>query len=324
MYEINGENDLRLTCANAEDGVAILRCETRDTVVCLPDEIGGRPVTTLGEYALAARAPDLCGLETFSMRVTCNGSAPVHDAGAILQISLPRSLHRVGRYAFYDCRKLETLSLTDAVTEFSGGALMNCASLRLIHLVLREGASTCLQKLLGEHTGEAEVHLDFGMRQALLLFPAYSEDMEELSAPHIFRRRIEGAGYAYRQCFDGGVINFHEYDNAFLRLLGMHAFEQAARIANCRLRWPYALSDAARENYSACLHAHGMPLACDLAARGEARDLAFLLSLGVLDPAAIDAACNTARQYRRTEALGLLLNGTVRQTGGARAKTFDL
>lgn len=325
MYEINGENNLRLTCSNAEDGIAILRCETRDTIVCLPDEIGGRPVTVLGEYALSAHVPDLCGLDTFSVRVTCGGGAePVHDARAILQVVLPRFLRSVSRYAFYDCRNLETLSLTNAVTEFSGGALLNCANLHTIRLALREGAPSCLPKLLDEHAGEAEVHLDFGARQALLLFPAYSEDMEELAAPHIFRRRIEGAGYAYRQCFDGGVIHFHQYDNAFSRLLAMHAFTLAARIASCRLRRPYALSDAAREGYSACLRAHGMPLACELAARGEAQALAFLLSLGVLDPAAVGAACNTARQHRRTEALGLLLNASVGQVGGARAKTFEL
>ncbi|MGE4548938.1 MAG: hypothetical protein AB7C89_05210 [Intestinibacillus sp.] len=324
MHEISGENDLRLTCADAKDGVIILRCETRDANVRLPDEIGGQPVTALGEYALSARAPDLRGLDTFSVRVTCGGPEPVHDARAILQVSLPRGLRRVGRYAFYDCRSLAALSLTDAVTEFSGGALVNCVSLRAVRLALREGASTCLQKLLGEHAGETEVHLDFGTQQALLLFPAYSEDMEELPAPHIFRRHIEGAGYAYRQCFDGGILSFHQYDSMFSRLLEMHAFEPATRVACCRLRLPYALSAAARDQYLACLRTHGMPLACDLAARGEAQTLAFLLSLGVLDPAAVGAACNTARQHRRTEALGLLLNGTSGQTGAARAKTFDL
>ena len=48
MRTIEGENELLLTCAEAPDGVSILRCETRDDDVRLPDEIGGAPVVSLG------------------------------------------------------------------------------------------------------------------------------------------------------------------------------------------------------------------------------------------------------------------------------------
>ena len=44
MYTVEGENELLLTCREIPDGVAILRCETRDDSVRLPDEIGGAPV----------------------------------------------------------------------------------------------------------------------------------------------------------------------------------------------------------------------------------------------------------------------------------------
>ena len=71
MRTIEGENELLLTCAETPDGAAILRCETRDDAVRLPDEIGGAPVVSLGAYALSERAPDLAGRETFPVRVTC-------------------------------------------------------------------------------------------------------------------------------------------------------------------------------------------------------------------------------------------------------------
>ena len=48
MYTVEGENELLLTCREIPDGVAILRCETRDDSVRLPDEIGGAPVVSLG------------------------------------------------------------------------------------------------------------------------------------------------------------------------------------------------------------------------------------------------------------------------------------
>ena len=66
MRIIEGENDLLLTCTRVSSGVAILRCETRDDAVRLPDEIDGAPVLQLGAYALSERAPDLAGRETFA------------------------------------------------------------------------------------------------------------------------------------------------------------------------------------------------------------------------------------------------------------------
>mgnify|MGYP003594499888 CR=1 FL=1 len=52
-----------------------------------------------------------------------------------------------------------------------------------------------------------------------LLFPEYVEELEDLSPAHIFQRRIHGAGYSYRQCFDSGVLNFRQYDAALSELL---------------------------------------------------------------------------------------------------------
>lgn len=324
MLQIDGANDLLLTCEDVADGVAILRCETRDPAVRLPDEIGGRPVTALGEYALSARAPGLTGRQTYPVRVSCGGPAPVHDAGAVTHVTLPEHLTRVGRYVFYNCRNLQSLSLAASVTDFSGGALMNCTALRAVTVRLAEGAPTCLQRLLGEHAGELDVCLAFGEQQARLLFPAYSEDLQELFAPHIFQRRIEGAGYAYRQCFERGVLQFAQYDGAFYRLLQTHAFDVAARVASCRLRWPFALSAQARAQYLDCLRAHGGALACNLAARGETQALAFLLSLGVLPRQDLGTACDAARRHGHTETLTVLLDAVSRQPHAGLHKTFDL
>ena len=42
MRVIEGENELRLTCSrSASGGIALLRCETQDDIVRLPDEIDG-------------------------------------------------------------------------------------------------------------------------------------------------------------------------------------------------------------------------------------------------------------------------------------------
>ena len=108
MRCIDGENELILTCETQAEGVCILRCETRDPVVLLPDEIDGAPVTALGRYVLSGRAPDLSGRDTCSVRVTCGGPLPVHDSDAaearqnrrqlcVLQLPLARGADHDGQ-----------------------------------------------------------------------------------------------------------------------------------------------------------------------------------------------------------------------------------
>src|SRR5699024_8747795 len=190
MRTIEGENDLLLTCETEPDGVAILRCETRDGNVCLPDEIGGAPVVSLGNYALSERAPDLVGRSTFRVRITCGGPEPVHDANAIRAVTLPKHLRSVGGHTFYNCRRLEQLELTASVCDFGGDTLMNCHTLHRIRLHADPAGPTCLRKILGEHMGELDVVIGQGGTQARLLFPAYSEVLEPVTPAHIFQRRI--------------------------------------------------------------------------------------------------------------------------------------
>lgn len=135
MRVIEGENELRLTCSrSASGGIALLRCETQDDIVRLPDEIDGVPVTEVGAYVLSERVPNLTGKDTFAVRITCGGTEPKHNAAAIRTVTLPKDSKSVGSYAFYNCRNLERIELTDSVSEFGGGALMNCMSLREVIL----------------------------------------------------------------------------------------------------------------------------------------------------------------------------------------------
>ena len=321
MRVIEGENELRLICMREADGITLLRCETRDETVHLPDEIDGVPVTGVGAYVLSERAPDWSGKDTFPVRVTCGGAEPVHDAAAIRTVRLPQAAESVGSYAFYNCRNLQRIELTDSVREFGGGALMNCMALREVWIYAEPTAPTCLPKLLGEYAGELDVRLGERVR---LLFPEYVEELEDLSPAHIFQRRIHGAGYSYRQCFDGGMLDFRQYDAALTELLERHDFSVAARVAARRLALPYALSDAAEAAYRAVLQAHGGALAQSCARTGDAAALTFLLSLGVLAPADVDAACTAARDAGQTAALSVLLAANGKTAFGGRAKSFDL
>ena len=247
----------------------------------------------------------------------------MHEADSIRAVTLPKHARTVGSYAFYNCRSLEELTMTDSVSAFDGGSLMNCLSLHRIRLLAPPGGATCLPKILGETASELDVRFLHGDACTPLLFPAYTEELEDLSPAHIFQRRIHGAGYSYRQCFDGAVLNLRQYDRALSELAERHDFAIAARVAVRRLAAPFALSDSARADYLAVLREHGGPLACALAKQGDSVSLHVLLSLSVLSDAGIDAACTAAREAGQTAALSVLLAAGPSKPRG-RAKTFDL
>ena len=209
-------------------------------------------------------------------------------------------------------RSLEELTMTDSVSAFDGGSLMNCLSLHRIRLLAPPGGATCLPKILGETASELDVRFLHGDTCTPLLFPAYTEELEDLSPAHIFQRRIHGAGYSYRQCFDGAALNLRQYDRAFSELAERHDFAIAARVAVRRLAAPFALSDSARADYLAVLRE-----------QGDSVSLHVLLSLSVLSDAGIDAACTAARETGQTAALSVLLAAGPSKPRG-RAKTFDL
>ena len=86
---------------------------------------------------------------------------------------------------------------------------------------------------------------------------------------------------------------------------------------------PYALSDRARGLPRLPARAwRALLRAC--AAAGESAAISFLLSLGVLTAADVDAACNAAREKEQTAALSVLLAASSKSAAKGRAKTFDL
>lgn len=329
MREILSENQALLTYEVTQVGVCILRCQTADAVVQLPDTLDGQPVTALGDYVCAARTPDLTGRQIRQVCLTTHTgqSIPQHNAHAIERVCVPQSVRTIGNYAFYNCDGLKSLSLYDTVREMGHGALMNCTSFAYVDFYAAEGARTCLSDLLGQTSAQLEVRLHAPTGVARLLFPPYQEELQDLGPAHIFQRRIEGAGYAYRQCVQNDILSFAQYDSAFERLLRIQDYETACHVALLRLRTPLGLTAAARQTYLDCLRTHARQIACDLVRSGDTAALTALLSFGVLDTADASAACDCARKLRRTEAAGLLLAVLHRQmenTAPRAQKSYDL
>ena len=320
-----GESELLLTCRRTAEGVAGLRCAADTSHVVLPDRVLGEPVTALGPYALSQRAPDLSACtDAFQVHITCGGTLPRHDAAALRSVVLPHGLKAIGDYAFYNCRSLSRLTLTGSVRALGSDAFMNCP-VRSIALDLGADGKSCLRLLLADCLADLEVALRLpDGAEARLFFPAYREELELLAAPHIFQTRIQGGGYACRQCVREGAVDFAAYDGCLDRLLAEHDFPSACRMALDRLRWPLRLSAGAASAYRAVLSGHGAEAAALLLDRQDTEGLSFLLAQGLLSPAQRAAACDAARQRGNTEALALLLEDLRPAPGQGLDKSFDL
>ena len=325
MEQQTGESELLLTCRRTPEGVTVLRCAAGTPHVVLPDRVLGAPVTALGPYALSQREPDLSGCtDAFRVHVTCGGPEPRHDASVIRSVVLPTMLRTVGDYTFYNCRNLSRLTLTGSVERLGSDSFMNCP-LQSITLTLGEDGRSCLRPLLADCVADLEVVLRFpGGAEARLFFPAWHEELELLAAPHIFQTRIQGGGYACRQCVRDGIVDFGAYDSCLDRFLAEHDFLSICRMALDRLRWPLRLSAGAASAYRAVLSDHGAEATSLLLDRRDTEGLSFLLSQRLLSPAQRAAACDAARQRGNTEALALLLEDLRPAPGQGLDKSFDL
>lgn len=330
MNQIICENEAVLLCTRQQDGVCILRCRTADPILRLPETVGGLPVVALGDYLCAAREPDVSQYDVFEVRLTTGeqvSSAPVHDARAIERVVVPRSVQAIGSYAFYNCYNLQAVTVHAGLRSVGHGAFMNCTAFRQVELYAGERDKTCLPDLLGQTSGELLAILHLPQAEARLLFPLFNEELEDLGPAHIFQRRIEGAGYAYRQCIQNGVLSFLQYDGAFERLLRIQDYDTACRVALLRLRWPVGLSAPARADYLECLRAHAENAVRTLLDSRDVPGLSALLALGTLDRTGLSTACDLARQMGQTEALALLLaalDQTVGRVAPFAQKTYDL
>ena len=133
METIPGSGNWKLTIRREAAGITILRAATCDARARLPETLYGLPVTALGDHALS---PTAASAEGEDLLVTCGtGTDPGTWSNRDLEdLTLPRSLERVGDYALMNCGGLRTLRLHDGIGQWGGGVLMNCRRLAAFHL----------------------------------------------------------------------------------------------------------------------------------------------------------------------------------------------
>ena len=322
METIPGSGNWKLTVRREAAGLAILRAVTCDARAVLPESLFGIPVTALGDHALSPTAPAAEGEEVL---VSC-GPAGEWDNRSLEDLTLPRSLRRVGDYALMNCTGLTTLRLCDGVEAWGGAVLMNCRGLDTLRLTRVGEQGDTLAWFADELPWELDVTVEeTDGTMFRLLFPEYREVYEENCPAHHFDYNIYGAGYPYHHSFRNKKLDLRTYDELWNGFLGMeHEEESAVRLAFWRLRYPAELTDRARERYLAHLRAHSGLAAAWLVGERDLPGLAFLLKTARLDREALSAACALARETGNTGALALLLEQRRDAVPRGLDRTFDL
>ena len=135
----------------------------------VPDRIGGLPVTGIAPHAFA-------------------------DQTSVRSVSLPRTLHSIGAFAFHNCPQLEEISMHDSIRDFHNGVVRQDRKLRRIRLQVHEGNYTVMRDILSDTDAKLQFSLELSDGQARLLFPGYDYAFNENTMARTIQFSISGSG----------------------------------------------------------------------------------------------------------------------------------
>lgn len=195
-----------------EKSIRILRVYSQSPVVEIPNVVDGYVVSEIGAYCFSAKKVDVSNacLNVSNIPNGYDEYSGVH----VLKVILPSSLKKIHDYAFYNCRKLEEVWISKALTSIGSDVFMNCLRLHTLYYDCSIFDVTILKQILTQITWDIEiVFCDHS-----IFYPEYNGGYDEVGPAHIFALNIEGEGFRMRQCFKEGKISFDEYDDCFEKL----------------------------------------------------------------------------------------------------------
>lgn len=224
-----------------------------DVRVEVPEEIDGYPVRKIGAYAFSQKD--------------------------ITHLTLPGSIEKIGRYAFYLCVRLVYLSFYSSIKDLGAGALTGCHNVKTFRVQIVSGEPSCLKDFLNEISEEICVEYCDGPHYTRLMFPEFYEEGVENTPARIIESHTHGSGVHYRNAFLHRDFQFQEYDNRFSMAVHQESLVFNLELALGRLQYPYQLSENARKVYLEFCKKH-LDWAIDyLTRRRETEKVSFLMDI---------------------------------------------
>ena len=272
------------------EGIVVTGCDSAVSFLRIPEEIEGLPVRGVERSAFARRQE-------------------------LVYVQLPQSLRYLGRFAFYGCQFLETAALGGSITDYGDGVFRQCGSLREFRLDVRGGDCTVLREILADRDTLLRVTVQLPRGEVCLTFPDYVVDFDEDTHARVLHTRIEGAGFAYRECVSRKDIDLRAYDAAFSRIR-LTEPDTAAQIALDRLCRPCGLDAAAKTEYESFLAENGETAVRRTLKSRREEWLRLLMEKKLLSPAARELGLRLAAENGETAFAALLMQGA--SPAGAR------
>lgn len=309
----------------------MVSCKGAGAFVRLPEHVEGLPVREICAYAFSSpgAAAEHLPLETelFCTRTGTDAVPGTEErflgGAGLKEAMLPPGIRSVGEYAFYNCTGLSRLGLGGGATRIGNGAFMNCARLKKFLISAAPDSETCLSGLLTEIQHEVCVTFQSEGEKSEWIFPEYFEESIENGPARIFEHFIRGAGYRYRQVFQGDRLDTDRYDRQFSAARNEAEPKTLLRIALARLRSPFRLSEGSEKRYLTYLKENDSAASELLIGDDDPDGLAFLSAREVITRENIGAAVEAAAHAGRAECLSALLNER-RSRFAPGEKKFDL
>lgn len=318
MEENRAEQLLFLWEKISEGEIRLLRVFGEQPVVTVPGFIDGRCVRELGDYCFSRRKlPEneirysrYCGgmwesglfvskdkmknnstalkqgneTENIVSEKTIERDGKLHELSEkyIKEVQLPADIVKIGSCAFYNCTKMERISVYPKLVEVGSDAFMNCLKLRSLRMCAGVEEPTGLKQLLAQIKWQVEVSFEQedGVREAVLLYPEYYESYDEIGPAHIFELNLTGEGFRARQCFKEGVVLLQAYDEIFPQACVEEGAEVLIPMAWNRLYYAMGLLPEAKAVYEAYVREQAEKILELLIKQRELKQLSFFFDRG--------------------------------------------
>lgn len=246
MFEYHIEND----------EVTITGTDSGGDYLIVPEEIEGRPVTSVGERAFYGQKQ--FAKITLPDTVRTIAAYAFAECRSLEYVKMPKRLVSIGDYAFYNCHVLKETDLHSHLRSMGYGAFKNCSELKLVNIYADEGQKLVIGALIDDSSNEVELdmHDASGKLLTKLIFTEFEYDCIIQVEARQFDWVYHGSGNVYRECISDNGVDYHKYDGVFNAAVREDWPKTAMRIALGRLLWPYKLLNEHRQIYTDYLRVH--------------------------------------------------------------------
>lgn len=241
----------------------------------------------------------------------------------ILEIEIEDGIAELGSYAFYNCRNLGRIGMTDSITEYNDGVIRMCQGLQEICIAMKHGNWRLIKDIAGDSDAKLFFRILTEGQEVRLTFPGYFNEYREDTRARAIHQSIVGAGYSYRQCISRTGIDFEQYDECFPRISAVDT-ETAGMIALDRLGYPYQMSADAESVYLAFLENAAEDLLPVLAREGDTGRVRVFADRISIPQKARTLALRRASDSGYPEICSILMDEAGRREQGHGFCTFSL